>query len=191
MNCWKKLHRRCLVRKVFPPPEIQLTTFSAIFFVAIEELRHKLPKSLARSVGKVLLLSQLFFVLSQRRKERSLTTRDLAKVGNIREWYYRHNLFDSISVEFFLKTTLYKKRLSLKLEFLLRSVNLRKFLEWFTKFWIEINKLQKKEVTWEEGKVQTVLSTPALLLRWQKNWQSFGFFFKKNMLLIYNLLPIN
>ena len=116
MNCWKMLHRRCLVRKVFPPPEIQLH-FQRFSLLQLKNwLGHILPKILVRSVSTLLLLSQLFFVLSQR----------LAKVGNILEQYYKHNLFYSISVEFLLKTTLHKKRLFLKLEFLLRTVNLRK-----------------------------------------------------------------
>lgn len=76
MNCWKRLHRRCLDRKVFPPTEIQLH-FQRFSLSQLKNwLGHKLPKILARSVSKVLLLSQLFFVLSQRRKEYSLTTRD-------------------------------------------------------------------------------------------------------------------
>ena len=76
MNYWKSLHRRCLVRKVFPPPEIQLH-FQRFSLSRLKNwLGHKLPKILARSVSRLLLLSQLFFVLSQRRKEHSLTTRD-------------------------------------------------------------------------------------------------------------------
>ena len=79
MNCWKRLHRRCLVRKVFPPPEIQLH-FQRFSLLQLKNwLGHILPKILVRSVSRLLLLSQLFFVLSQRRKgrkEHSLTTRD-------------------------------------------------------------------------------------------------------------------